>query len=261
MSKFKNIMSKASVPWIIAILCIGLGLYLFGYTVSGQKIFDAELMTLNQEKLKLEQELEGLMLTSTPDIEYVSAKLYSAANVGNYVARLQTEYRLAQQTWTSKPERHDEIQAELRRLFPDIKDSHMPWVRDGDTSKPYTWIFTTNHEVADSVIPVLFMCYPHSADTDNLLMWVEAVYDAEEGIFTNLSTSRFTARGMNYFNLMDLPGEDGLNPHDHGDPMHLPGFDPTPTPPFEGEYPPIQITLSPTPQATPTPLWSDDDGN
>ena len=200
--------------WVIPGLLIVFGLVLFGMSISGQSAYESVRAELLSEQQRLESELAELMLVKEPEVKQVEAKVYSASTIGNRVAKLQNDYRQAILNQAKEPKIHDDIQAELKTYFPDVVDGHMPWLMGG-SDKPYEWVFTTNHEVASTEIPTLFLAYENKDDPLTLIAYVKANFNGATDVFTSRDVV-MTTYGVNYFTGNDTGP--GGNQNLHGKP-------------------------------------------
>lgn len=216
--------------WIVPAILVAIGLGLFGLSIGATTVYEATRLDLLNQQNQLQKELAELMVVKEPDVKQVQAKVYSASVAGNRVATLQNMYPRAIAGMTQNPKTHEDLQAELRTYFDGVTDAHMPWLLVG-ADKPYTWVFTTNHEVGSETIPTLFLCYADANDPLSLVAYVQADYNGTKELFTS-RTVVITTHGMDYFS--DAPSNDTTpdNQNLHGKPTPGDGSQaPTPSEP------------------------------
>lgn len=172
---------------------------IFGLTVmtvvNGESSFESQV-TANEKVIGSLQDdikrLEGRKAESAAD---KNKDLHSASDAGRKVAELQANYQTLDAT--ANPDGVKENAASLSAYFgDDAQFGRTPWftITKGDSKAD--WRFKSTYSAFESVVPVIWVCYPEGNDAD-LLAYVTAEFHADDGKFYDVER-HMTANASRY---------------------------------------------------------------
>lgn len=182
MKLFSKINLSTLILSVVVIVCFAI----IGFNVYAETSFDKSYEANNAQINELKAELEKVSSENDtkPDVESDTIKktLYSAADVGNKVAVIQSKYSGITDIDFEGYAKNAE---EVKPFFDNVLDSHMAWYQG---HLKYKWVFGTTYSVTEKNISTIFLCYEDEKDKNTLLAYTLADFDAEKQKFTSRKT-------------------------------------------------------------------------